>query len=131
MGKPLFCLAAALRQGLRPGKKILYKAQSGILHVLGDLRQQMFQILINLQVVVLGGFHQAVDRGTGLCTVDGVNDVPAGPANGKGADGSLCRRIINGDLAVFQKYPQIFYWFMLYFRPSFVFSLTIPGRFWA
>ena len=73
MGKALFCFAAALGQGLRPGKKILYKAQAGILHVLGDLRQQMNKILINLQVVGLGGFYQTVDRGTGLCTVEGVN----------------------------------------------------------
>ena len=82
MAKALFCFAAVLGQGLRPGQKIFYKVQAGILHVLGDLRQQVNQILINLQVVGFGGFYQTVDHGTGLRSVDGINDVPVGSANG-------------------------------------------------
>ena len=68
MAKALFCFAAVLGQGLRPGKRILHKVQAGILHVLGDLRQQGTQILAELQVVGFAGFRQAVGSGADRCT---------------------------------------------------------------
>ena len=55
------------------------------------------------------GFHQTVDHGTGLRSVDGIHDVPVGSANGERTDCPLCGRIINGDFTVFQKYPQIIF----------------------
>ena len=128
MSKALFCFAAALGQSFRPGKKILYKAQAGILHVLGNLCQQVNQVLINLQVVGLGGFHQTVDRGTGLCTVDGVKDVPVGSTNSKGPDGSLYRRIINGNFSIFQEYPQIFFLVHTVLQTIFCFLTDDTGK---
>ena len=76
MDKMLFCFATALGQVLRPRKKILDKGQICIVHVFGNARQQIFQMFVNLQLVVLGGFYQTVDRGTGLRSVVGINDVP-------------------------------------------------------
>ena len=79
-------LAAFLRQLLRPGKQVFQEVHAGVIHMLWDLRQQMLQIIVDLQLVCFGGFHQAVDHGAGLSTVDGVNDMPVGTANGKEAD---------------------------------------------
>ncbi len=105
----LFGFTASLRECLRPGQQFLYKGQIRIVHVLGNFRQQIFQILIDLQIVGLGGLHQAVNYGTGLGTMDGINDVPVGPANDERPDGPLCSRVINGDRSVLQKYLQIFF----------------------
>ena len=80
-------LTTFLRQFLRPGKQIVQKTQIAAVHVLRDLRQQILQIFVDLQLVRLGGFHQTVDDCTGLGTVDGVNDMPVCPANGERADG--------------------------------------------
>ena len=75
--------------------------------MLRDLRQQILQIFVDLQLVRLGSFHQTVDDRAGLGTVDGVNDMPVCPANGERADGPFRCRIVNGDIAVLQKYTQI------------------------
>lgn len=88
---------AFLRKTFRPGKQVFQEVQAGIVHILRNLRQQMFQIFVDLQLVRLGRFHQAVDNSTGLGAVDGVNDVPVGPPNGKGTDRTLCCRIINAN----------------------------------
>ena len=87
---------AFLREVFRPGKQVFQEVQAGVVHMLWDLCQQMLQIFVDLQLVRLGRFHQAVDNSTGLRAVDGVNDVPVGPPNGKGTDRTLCCRIING-----------------------------------
>lgn len=117
----LFGFTACLPEYFRPGQQILYKGQTRIVHVLGNFRQRIFQILIDIQIVGLGGFHQAVDHGTGLHSVDGTNDVPVGSANGERPDGPLCSRVINGDLSVLQKYLQIF--FLIYAVLQTVFRL--------
>lgn len=67
---------AFLREVFRPRKQVFQEVQTGALHMLRNLRQQMLQIFVDLQLVRLGRFHQAIDNSTGLRTVDGVNDVP-------------------------------------------------------
>ena len=101
-------LAAFLRQLLRPGEQVVQEGQAGVVHVLRDLGQQVLQVFVDLQLVRLGRFHQAVDHCAGLGTVDGVDDVPVGPANGEGTDRTLCCRVVDGNFAVFQEYFQVF-----------------------
>ena len=80
---------AFLRQLFRPGKQILQKIHAGVIYVFRDLRQQMLQVFVDLQVVGLGSLYQAVDNCTCFGAVDGVNDMPVGSANGERPDGSL------------------------------------------
>ena len=99
---------AFFRQLLRPGKQILPEVHIGFIHVFRDLRQQLLQVFVDLQLVGLGSLYQAVDDRTGFGTVDGVNDMPVGSTNGKGADGTLRCGIIDGDIPILQEYFQIF-----------------------
>ena len=89
---------AFLREVFRPGKQVFQEVQTGVVHVLRNLRQQMLQIFVDLRLVRLGCFHRAVDNSTGLRAVDVVNGVPVGSPNGKGTDRTLCCRIVNGGL---------------------------------
>ena len=67
----------------------------------------MLQILVDLQVVGLGGLYQAVDNRTGFGTVDGVNDMPVGSANGERPDNTLRCGIVDRDIPILQEYFQI------------------------
>ena len=93
---------AFLREVFRPGKQVFQEVQAGIVHMLRNLRQQMLRIFVDLQPVRLDRFHQAVDNSTGLSAVDGVNDVPVGPPNGKGTNGALRCRIVKLELQFFK-----------------------------
>ena len=93
---------AFLREVFRPGKQVFQEVQAGVVHMLRDLRQQMLQIFVDLQSIRLGRFHQAVDNSAGLRAVDGVNDVPVGPPNGKGMNGALRCRIVKLELQFFR-----------------------------
>ena len=93
---------AFLREVFRPGKQVFREVQAGSLHMLRNLRQQMLRIFVDLHPVRLGRFHQAVDNRAGLSTVDGVNDVPVGPPNGKGMNGALRCRIVKLELQFFK-----------------------------
>ena len=101
-------LPALIRQLLRPREHVFQEVQAGVVHVLRDLGQQVFRVFVDLHLVRLGCLHQAVNNRAGLGTVDSVNDVPVGAANGERPDCTLCSGIIDGDLTVFQEYFQVF-----------------------
>ena len=108
-GAPLvvLCLfAALLRQVLRPGEEVIQEVQTGIVHVLRDLGQQVLQVFVDLQLVRLGGFHQAVNHRTGFGSVNGINDMPVGTSHRKGTDRTLRGSVVNGDPAVHQEHLQ-------------------------
>lgn len=56
--------------------------------MLHNLGQQVFQAFIVLVMAVL-------TNSTGLSAVDGVNDMPVGTTNGKGASRSVGSRVVN------------------------------------
>ena len=101
-------LAALFRKLLRPREEVFQEVHAGVIHVLWDFRQQMLQILVDLQVVCLGGLHQTVDGCAGFGTVDGVNDVPVGATNGKGADSTLRCGVVDRNIPILQEYFQVF-----------------------
>ena len=86
---------ALTRQLLRPGEEVIQEVQAGVVHVLRDLRQQVLQVFVDLKPVRLGCFHQAVDDRTGLGTMDGVDEVPVGSANGERPDRTLRGRVVD------------------------------------
>ena len=100
---------ALLRQFLRPGKQLFQEVRVCFIHVLRNLRQQVFQIFVDLQVVCLGRLYQAVDGCAGFGIMDGINDMTVGSANGKGSDGPPCCGIINRNIAILQEYFQVLF----------------------
>ena len=68
----LYLLVTFLWQFLRLGEQAFQKLRTGIIHMLLDLRQQMLQIFVDLQIVGLGSLHQTVDRCAGFGTVEGT-----------------------------------------------------------
>ena len=67
----------------------------------------MLQVFVDLQVVGLGGLYQAVDNRTGFGTVDGINDMPVGSANGKGADSTLRCGIVDRNIPILQEHFEV------------------------
>ena len=98
---------ALLWQLLRPRKQILQEVHIGFINVFRDLRQKMLQVFVDILLVGLGGLYQTVDDRAGFGTVDGVNDMPVGSANGEGADCPFCCRVVDRDIAIFQKYLEV------------------------
>ena len=88
-------------------QQILQKIHAGVIYVFRDLRQQMLQVFVDLQLVGVGGLYQAVDNRTGFGTVDGINDMPVGSANGERPDGSLRCGIVDRDVAILQEHFEV------------------------
>lgn len=58
--------------------------------------------------ISVSSLHVFVDlQLVGLGTVDGVNDVPVGSANGKQPDGSLRCGTVDRDIAIVQKHLEV------------------------
>ena len=83
-------LVAFRWQLLRPGKQIFQEVHIGFIHMLRNLRQQVLQIFVDLQVICLGSLHQTIDGRTGFGTMDGINDMPVGSSNGERPDSCKC-----------------------------------------
>ena len=75
--------------------------------MLGQLLQQIFEILVWLQVIRFGSFSYAVGNGTALCSAARINQIPILPAQSKGAN-TLLRSIVlsSGTAPSVRKYPQ-------------------------
>lgn len=72
------------------------------------LGQKMLQVFVELQLVRLGRLRHAVDNCTGLDTVDGINEVLVGAANGEGPYRTLRCKVIDVDFSVVQEHFQLF-----------------------
>ena len=68
--------------------------------MLRDLCEEIFEILVGLEIVGLRRFNYAVNDSAGLRAFHGVNHVPVGASNAKRADRALTRRVVDGDLTV-------------------------------
>ena len=88
-----YLFPALFRECFRPGEQVLQEVQAGIVHVLRNLGQQVLQAFIVLVLLVL-------TNGTGLSAVDGVNDMPVGTTNGKGANRSIGSGVANANAPV-------------------------------
>ena len=100
-------LSALVGNGVGPGEQIIQEACVRITHVLGNLREQVLEIIIRLQTICLRCLHDAVDRGAGLGAVNGVKDTPIVAAYAERSDCALTGGVIYGNAAVLQIHFQI------------------------
>ena len=100
-------LSALVGNGVGPGEQIIQEACVRIVHVLGNLREQVLEIFIRFQTICLRCLHDAVDRGAGLGAVNGVKDTPIVAAYAEWSDRALTGRVIYGNAAVLQIHFQI------------------------
>ena len=94
-----FCarvLSAIVGDGVGPGEQVVQEACVRIVHVLGNLREQVLEVFIRLQTICLRRLHKAVDRGAVLGAVDGVKDMPIVAAYAERSDRSLTGGVIYG-----------------------------------
>ena len=87
-------LSALVGNGAGPREQIIQEACVRIVHVLGNLREQVLEIFIRLQTICLRCLHDAVDRGAGLGAVNGVKDTPIVAAYAERSDCSLTGGVI-------------------------------------
>lgn len=97
----IFFFAVFLRHVFRPGEEAIQKVQTGIVHVLWDLGQQVLQIFVDLLSARLGGFCQAVNNGTAFGDLGGDHDMSVGVTQSERKDRPLCGSVLNG-------YPSVF-----------------------
>ena len=71
------------------------------------LCQQIFKILIWLQLVCLRCFGYAVDDCRTGGSIDGIDHFPVLLAGAESADGTFTGVIIHRDIPIFKKYTQI------------------------
>ncbi len=71
--------------------------------MLRDLPKQIFQILVNFQIIGFRGLNKTVNNSTGLGSVNSVNDVPVGPADRKRTYRALGRGVVYRHHTVFKK----------------------------
>ena len=75
--------------------------------MLRDLLKQIFQILINFQIIGFRGLNKAVNHRAGFSSVNSVNDMPVSSADRKRTDRVLSRRVIYRHHTVFKKRLQL------------------------
>ena len=76
--------------------------------MLRDLFQEIFEVLIRLEVVRPRSLSNAVDHGAGLGSPDGIDSVPVFLALAEGPDTAFRGVVIDRDIAVFQEYTEVF-----------------------
>ena len=80
-----------------------------IIHVLWNLCEKQFQILIGVNLIGLGCFYEAVKHGAGFCTIVGFHENEVLSADGKRTD-SLFRIVVIGwNHSVIQEYTKVFF----------------------
>ena len=75
--------------------------------MLENLREQVLEIFIRLQMFRLRYLHDAVDRGAGLGAVNGVKDTPIVAAYAERSDCSLTGGVFYGNAAILRIHFQI------------------------
>lgn len=102
---------AYFRKFFRPWKKrIQFCGRDFPIHLV-NLRQfceDMAEVIIRIQVIRFRGFCNAVDHCTGTGTFDRVDKQPVPPSGREWPDTPFTGGIIDWNLPVFQKYPQVF-----------------------
>ena len=89
-------LCSILSHVLRPGEEVIQEVQTGIVHVLWDLGQQVLQIVVDLLFARRGGFCQAVNNGTAFGNLGGDHDMSVGVTQSERKDRLLCGSVLNG-----------------------------------
>lgn len=70
----------------RPGEQFAKEFQVIIIHVLWNLCEKQFQILIGVNLIGLGCFYKAVKHGAGFCAIVGFHENEVLSADGKRTD---------------------------------------------
>ena len=76
--------------------------------MLRDLLQEIFEVLIRLEVVHPRSLSNTVDHGAGLGSPDGIDRVPVLLPLAEGPDAALRGVVVDRDIAVFQEYTEVF-----------------------
>ena len=79
-------LPDVIRKFVRQGKQIFDEGITFEFSVFREFLQEVLEVLIRLQVIHLRRFGDAVKYRTGLCPMDGIDEIPVLPADRKTAD---------------------------------------------
>ena len=73
-----------------------------------DLLQEIFEVLIRLEIIRPRSLGNTVDHGAGLGSPDGIDRVPVLLPLSESPDAALRGVVIDRDIAVFQEYTEVF-----------------------
>lgn len=76
--------------------------------MLRDLLQEIFEVLIRLEIIRPRSLSNTVDHSTGLGSPDCIDRIPVLLPLAEGPDAALRGVVIDRDKAVFQEYAEIF-----------------------
>lgn len=94
---------AFLLNGLRPGQEIVDEGAVSVVHVLRHHGKEIFEVIVDLQLVCFGCLYDAVDDRAGLGTLYGVDVHPVLPAEREWTDSPFRGIVVHRDVSMLQK----------------------------
>lgn len=80
-----------------------------MLWYLGKQVFQVFEVIVYIQIICLRCFYDAVYNGTGLSSMDRIDQLPVFLSNTKRPDCLFCQVVIKRYLRIIKEYPQVFF----------------------
>ena len=77
--------------------------------MLWNLCKQMFEVVVDIQVVCFRSFYYAVQDSTGLSSMDCIDQLPVFLSNTKRPDCLFGQVVIKWYLWIIKEYPQVFF----------------------